>query len=155
MQDIKSILRQFLAILFKLTKAFLWPYVSYMVRKLLMWELISCGLAEFLFFSERLRNLMTAWDSNEGYISKCVLSRMRGRNMCWWYKVICQLSKWEISYIRCMFTFSASYIAPCLSYFPRLRSSSWRIRPFILRPLYYRYDCYFYYKTLHLHFKLF
>ena len=57
------------------TKAFLWPYVSYMVGKLLMWELIICGLEDFLVISERLRILRTARDSNEGYISKCVIRR--------------------------------------------------------------------------------
>ena len=56
------------------TKAFLLPYVSYMVGKLLMWGLIICGLEDFLVISERLRILMTERDSNEGYISKCVIS---------------------------------------------------------------------------------
>ena len=63
------------------TKAFLWPYVSYMVGKLLTWELIICGVKDFLLISKRLSILMTARDSNEGYISKCILTAFQHRQI--------------------------------------------------------------------------
>ena len=58
------------------TKDFLCPYVSYMIGKLLTWVLIICGVKDFLGISKRFRILMTARDSNEGYISKCVLKAL-------------------------------------------------------------------------------
>ena len=55
------------------TKIFVRPYISYVVGKLLMCKLLLCGQAQFLVMSERFRSFITIWNSNEGYISKCVL----------------------------------------------------------------------------------
>ena len=41
------------------TKTFLWPYLSYMVGKLLMWRLIVCGLLWYLKGSEFKRQRRT------------------------------------------------------------------------------------------------
>ena len=47
-----------------------------MVGNLLMQGLIIYGLEDFLVISERLTILMTVWDSNEVYISKCIISNL-------------------------------------------------------------------------------
>ena len=74
MQDILSVLRHLSAILFK----FINQGISLTLCSIHCWKALDLRINNTFFFyflviSERLRVLMTARDSNEGYISECVL----------------------------------------------------------------------------------
>ena len=58
-----------------LNQKIFWPYVSNMVGKLLMWELILCDLEDIFSDIWKAINLRDTRDSNKGHISNCILTQ--------------------------------------------------------------------------------